>query len=185
MSFFLFEAEARGVEYIGNEIKDVNFVQQAKDKNIITFIPNCTIKNFGWLGDITIDPKDTNHLKTVYLNLYDYLVKHNIIIKKFDLTFFFTADFSYKITQNKELLEIKNLEKILNKQNNDFPKVLKCYTIDYDKLSHLLKNYNNNPTNEVKVLTTGGGKKISNKKISNKKISKINKKNKKSYKSQK
>jgi hypothetical protein len=36
--------------------------------------------------------------------------------------------------------------------NEDFPKILNCYTIQFDKLSKLLKNYQYNPLDDYKMI---------------------------------
>ena len=147
------ESEVEGIasEKFNNEIKNYNFIVQAKDKNILTLIPNCKVEK-GWYDDLT----DENYLKKMYRILYDYLVKQQIIIQEFGFSFFWTGDFTYTLNKNKELFEIDNLKNTLNDTNSDFPNELKCYTINYDKLSNLLKTYNNGITNFVKII---GGKK--------------------------
>ena len=59
---------------------------------------------------------------------------------------FFTADFVY--TLPKPFIDQKEFEKRMNTENNDFPEILKCYTIHNNKLYDLLKNYKHNPTDE-------------------------------------
>jgi hypothetical protein len=94
--------------------------------------------------------------------LYDYLVTKNIItVKKDDATSIFTWKSAYII--NTDLIDTPNLIELIKKENPDFPKLLKCYKIDHQKLSDFLKNYNYNFVDQVTVITKGGKRK--NKKI--------------------
>jgi hypothetical protein len=141
-----------------NEVKFDNFIPQAKSAAILTLIPGSTIEKPGLLGigtkSITVD--DT-FLKDAYLELYDYLVKYNIITKQVGASSIFTWDSVYTI--NKQLIQQPNLERIIQKNNTDFPKLLKCFTIDYKKLSHLLTNYNYNYMDEIDLIVKGGKRK--------------------------
>jgi hypothetical protein len=107
---------------------------QAKDKKILTLLNNCET-----------EPRS---ITDVYVDLYDHLVKKNIITTKVGAASLWSWDSIYTI--NKALIEESDLRKLLKKE--DLPKAFKCYTINYEQLSKLLKNYNYNFTDEVKVL---------------------------------
>lgn len=81
-------------------------------------------------------PGDIND---VYLALYDYLVKKKVIKAKIKLVSVWTADYVHII--NKPFIDEHILREKINKKNSDYPELLKCYEINYSKLSHFLKNY--------------------------------------------
>ncbi len=89
---------------------------------------------------------DHNHLTFCYADLFNYLVKKEIIISKIDLGTFFTANFVYTLPQ--PFIDQREFQKRMNPTNNDFPEILKCYTIHLNKLYDLLKNYKYNITDE-------------------------------------
>jgi hypothetical protein len=125
-SFFETVVENKAAENIGNEITFVNFMSQAMSNEIMTK-DKC--------NDNNISDKDA------YLNLYDYLVKKNIIISKNTYSFFFTGSSSYNVNPDKT--NQSDIENALKKKELELPS-LKCYTISYSRLSILLKKYNNN-----------------------------------------
>jgi len=139
--FFLIQAEAKIAESVNNEIKIENFEIQAKDKNIMELKSStCKSKMFGF--EYTVDH---NYLMHAYTELFNYLVKKEIIISKIDVGTFFTADFVHTLPQ--PFIDEKEFQKRMN-PTNDYPEMLKCYTIHYKKLYDLLKNYKHNVTDE-------------------------------------
>ncbi len=147
-NFLLFQAEAKAVEGLGNELKFENFIEQGQRDNILILKKDCSIEKIGWFGS-SLKINDT-FLNDSYLELFDYLVKKEIIKEKLGIQMFFTADYVYTI--NKELVESKIIQEKIKSTNEDFPKILNCYTIQFDKLSKLLKNYQYNPLDDYKMI---------------------------------
>ena len=139
---FFMEAEAKIAESVNNEIQLENFELQAKEKKIMELKPTpCKSKIWG-LFEYTVDH---NHLTFCYADLFNYLVKKEIIISKIDAGTFFTANFVYTLPQ--PFIDQKEFQKRMI-PDNDFPEILKCYTIHLNKLYDLLKNYKYNVTDE-------------------------------------
>ena len=147
-NFLLFEAEGKAVAALGNELKFDNFIEQGQRDNILVLKKDCSIKKMGWFGSSL--KIDNTYLNNAYLVLFDYLVKKEIIKEKVGIQMFFTADYVYTI--NKEFVESKIIKEKIKSTNEDFPKLLHCYTIEFDKLSNFLKNYTYNALDEYNLV---------------------------------
>jgi hypothetical protein len=137
------EAEAKIAESVNNEIQLENFELQAKKQNILELKPTpCKSKFWGFI-EYTVDH---NYLTFCYADLFNYLVKKEIIISKIDYGTFFTANFVYTLPQ--PFIDQKEFQKRINPTNSDYPEILKCYKIHENKLYDLLKNYKHDVTDE-------------------------------------
>lgn len=140
---FFMEAERKVAETVNNEIKIENFEIQAKQKNIMKIKPQpCKSKMWG-LFEYNVDHNYLNHS---YGELFNYLVKKEIIISKIDLATYFTADFVYTLPT--PFIDKKEFQTRMNDKNKDYPELLKCYEIDNNILYDLLKNYKYNLKDE-------------------------------------
>jgi len=133
-----FVGEYKAAEYLQNQIKLENFIINGKKDELIRLKPNCSIEIKGWFSSGT-QQIDDKFLNGAYMELYDYLIKKKIINSRLGVATFFTADFIHTI--NKDLIEKNVLTEKLKDTNQDFPKLLKCYEINCDKLSNFLKKY--------------------------------------------
>ena len=140
---FFMEAEAKIAESVNNEIQLENFELQAKEKKIMELKPTPCKRKFWGFIQYTVDD---NYLMISYGDLFNYLVKKEIIISKISIGTFFTANFVY--TLPKPFIDEKEFQKRMNPTNSDYPDTLKCYTIHNNKLYDLLKNYKYNATDE-------------------------------------
>lgn len=129
---FFIQAEAKIAESVNNEIKIENFEIQSKEKNIMELKPTpCKSKYWSFI-EYTVD---NNYLMHAYAELFNYLVKKEIIISKIDVGTFFTADFVHTLPE--PFIDQKEFQKRMNP--TDYPDLLKCYTIHYSKLYDLLQ----------------------------------------------
>jgi hypothetical protein len=152
-----------------NEIKFYNFIAQAKDLNIIT-------KKDDFNCDITYKKYQDYDIKDIYLALYDYLLKQQIIIGSVRTGSLWTWTKIYTINPDPDFIEEYRLRILINENNYDYPDELKCYNIDYTTLSEFLKNYNHKKisTDLFRMFKKNGGKNSKTKKRKNEKTKKIN-----------
>ncbi len=144
----LFQGVGDEVVYkTNNELKFENFVIQAKVNKVLLLkdeTKECIITKPGMLfGTIQYNANDPSTKESVltdtYLDLYDYLIKKNIITKEVRAGSFWTWDYVNKV--NPALMDIGNLQKILIESDSEYPNTLKCYTVYYDRLSKFLQTY--------------------------------------------
>lgn len=143
---FAIEAVAKGAEKINNEIKFENFIGQGKEIKILKARSKCKHNVYGFSYNVV-----PMYIESAYLDLYDYLVKKEIIKQKIGYEALITADQVHTVNPDKRVLEPKNIKKLINPSNPDYPALLKCYHIDYNKLSNYLLDYEHAVLNEVKV----------------------------------
>jgi len=134
-----------------NTIDFDNFIHQAKNLEIIKSNPNCTTTTPGYLWN-TITRANDYDIKDVYLSLYEYLVAKKVIVQSVGASSFFSADYTYTINQQ----EVKSLTL------NGVPNMLKCFTINIEKLKDFLTNYKHNYMDEINVVRGGKSKKRKN-----------------------
>lgn len=146
-NMFAIEAVGKGAEKINNEIKFENFIGQGKEVKFLKTRSKCKHKAYGM--SYMVEP---NYIESAYLDLYDYLIKKEIIKQKIGYEALITADQVHTVNPDKKVLEPKNIKKLLNPNNSDYPTLLKCYHIDYNKLSNYLINYEHGALNDFKVL---------------------------------
>jgi len=111
-----------------NEIVDIYFLVQANKTNILE------LEN----PDDPDNPEDID-----YLSFFEYLKKKNIINCSNKNNFsdlFGYCLFNKDLFKNKQKY-IKNLKKLVNKKNKDYPDQLQKYKVDHTELFFFLKNY--------------------------------------------
>ena len=143
---FAIEAVGQGAEKINNEIKFENFIAQGKEVEFLKARSKCKHKAFGM--SYIVDPK---YIDSAYLDLYDYLIKKEIIKQKIGFETLITADQVHTVNPDKNVLKPNNIKKLVNRNLEDYPELLECYHIDYNKLSDYLINYEHAVLNVVKV----------------------------------
>ena len=166
-TFLVFLGVDTAIEKGQNQIGFENFIVQAQSKDILKYKPGCMK---GWYGE----PLDKNPIgmKSIYNILYDCLVEVGIIEKKRDKYSIITLSSSYTITKDTSQLEPVNIEELLKDKNSaDFKELNKCFDIDYNKLSDLLKKYVYDSTDQFLALKPGkkGGKKKKRKTVKRRK----------------
>jgi hypothetical protein len=149
IGFTAIAASDEAIAANNNEIKIHNFMNQARNTTILQYIPNCKIEQAGLFGNSTYIVQETD-LLNAYQQLYDYLVKKEVILKKNNWSFVWTLDSVYTINKNK--IDVVNLQNVLKTTNADFPKLLKCYTIQIVELSNFLENYKSKILEDVQLV---------------------------------
>ena len=140
-----------------NEIKFENFVIQAKKNRVLVLkdeTKECIITKPGRLfGTVRYNANDPSTKESVlidsYLDLYDYLIKQNIITAKVGAASFWTWDHVNVV--NPELIDVNKLQNLLKEGNPDYPNQLKCYTIQHARLSDMLKDYKYSAENQFET----------------------------------
>ena len=111
-------------------------------------------------------------MKPIYNVLYDCLVDVGIIQKKVDKYSIITWHSKYTVTEDPSQLEAVNIEELFkDKNSDDFEFINKCFDIDYNKLSDLLKKYVHDSTDQFLALKPGkkGGKRKKRKTVKRRK----------------
>ena len=165
------------VEKFENQLTWENFMEQAKKHEILTYIPFC---EKGFWGNKLKTP--TLSMKNSYLYLYDTLISLGVIERELNWRSLITIARSHTVTKDISKLTPESLKKSIDEcTNNDAMHIKKCYTIDYDKLSNFLTDYNKkdgvngyDPSDKIKgYVPYGGKKKRSTKRKRNKSSRKI------------
>lgn len=150
-----------------NQINESNFIKQGEDKKILTLIPNCETKKKGWISNEDYTEGDK---RDAYSALYDYLVEKQYIKTEVSGSSFFSGESVATIDKGK----IDSLE--INKDESNFPEILKCFNIDNEKLKTFFREYKYNITDEASLFTGGKKKKTVRKKNKRKNKRKSSKK---------
>lgn len=113
------------------------FINKAKEQNILILKKDkpCDVKSSFWSSKKTYIADDSN-INDAYLELYNHLVKREIIYEKPGIKSLINGNKIYNV--NLELIETNNLKDTIDK---DLPNLLKCYDINYDSLSKFIKSY--------------------------------------------
>jgi hypothetical protein len=162
--FVAVEATNAVAEKVGNQITFENFIVQAKNLKILKIKLNTNTEN----TCNKLQLNDINVKKDAYLELYDCLIEKNIITSKLGLATLFTWWTVY--TVNNKLTNIDNIKNLL--KNINYP-LLKCYSIDYEKLSKFLKSYTHNTMNRINIFNGNKSKSKGKSKNNTKKNNKI------------
>jgi hypothetical protein len=123
----------KGIEKGTNQIKFDNFVIRGQEKKILKFKTTC--------------PLTSQKRGEEYLDLYRYLMKKDIITSKIGGISVITLDTINNINQTK-LVSLDQFKLLLN----DYSTALPCYELDKIGLFNLLKNYQYEMEDEVKLL---------------------------------
>lgn len=140
---------------MNNEIKFETFVIQAKKNHVLVLKDETkeriVTKPGVLFGTILYNANDPSVKERVlidsYLDLYDYLIKKNIITSKVGSESCCTRDHVNVV--NPQLSDVTNLQNLLKERNLYYPNSLKCYTLHHDRLSHMLQLYS--PEDTVKL----------------------------------
>lgn len=131
-----------------NQINEFNFIKQGEKMNILTLIPNCETKKKGWFSNEDYTEGDK---RDAYSALYDHLVEKKYIKTKVGFLSYFSGESVATIDKGK----IDTLE--INKNESNFPEILKCFNIDSKELKTFFREYKYDITDEPS-LSTGGKK---------------------------
>ena len=126
-----------------NQINETNFIKQGEEKNILTLIPNCGIKKNGLFSNEDYTEGDK---RDAYSTLYDHLVEKEYIKTQVSWSSYFSGESVATIDEEK----IDKLE--INKDDNNFPEILKCFNIDNSQLKTFLINYKYNLIDETSLV---------------------------------
>lgn len=149
MSFWSFlgvAAADAAVEGSENQITFENFIVQAKKRNVLSSKPDCGGKK----------PNGDD-----YLTLYDALVDAKVIVNNATKGSLWTWTSSYTISTSISL-EANSLQSVLKKkQSSEYTKLTQCFTVDFAKLSDMLKTYKYDPSDQINAIkeAVGGRKK--------------------------
>ena len=138
-----------------NQITIFNFMNQAKERNIIQLTERtCKGEYSGFFSKYDA----FSSLTLAYDTLFTHLVKNHVIKREVKLASVITWNHVYTIDHN--LIKLSNLERIL--QNDNLPPSLKCYNIDCKKLHEFLSTYKYSRGAMIKFInkgrkSTGGG----------------------------
>jgi hypothetical protein len=142
-----------------NQIAFDNFMAQAYERNILQYKKGCIKGIFGSYDDLS------GSYNNYYFQLYYLLIQIKVINGSFSgIQAYFSLDYEYTIDTTKLTIEYLKTNCETTIKNDPKYVSLNCFTIDYNKLVELLKTYNYQVLDQIKILNPITNKPLSLKK---------------------